>query len=123
MVAEAVKKPLAHLFAGILLGTVITVLPWALNYSLSPHVPASGWVEFDSLECADADYQGLLGRTEPREIKINGSIGKFPSSLVYTGLLSAAGLVLALGVYSISKKRMRNLTSHKPRVNLIPNGA
>lgn len=105
--AKAVKKPLAHLFAGILLGTVITILPLALKYSFSSQVPASEWGKLSPAECADADYQGILGRTETREIKINGSIGEFPSSLVYAGLLSAAGLVLALSVYSISKKRMK----------------
>jgi len=102
----------------ILLGVAIMLFP--LNLLLVPVRYSStssshGYAGSDSQPyqflvgpsdvCPEESYEGLLG-TESKGVRLDGAVGYFPSSLVYAGLASAVSLAVALGAYSLSRRRV-----------------
>ena len=105
------KKIMAYLATGILLGVVVMLLPRNLIPRLSSEVSPAGGFDYSrwtANECPDEAYEGLSVTEQSKDIKIDkvGGIGVFPSSLLYAGLISVISLLFALGVYSFSKRRM-----------------
>ena len=105
------KKTLAYLTTGIMLGIVLILLP----ATLSPE-ETLGWSRWTTMgrepffapPLEGETYKGLSGIEQPKEIEIGGidGIGVFPSSLLYVGLMSVISLLFALGVYAFFKRRM-----------------
>lgn len=105
------KKIMAYMTTGILLGITLMLLPG----NLSPDRPPGGgfWTTFgvDSTKAQpslDEKYRGLSGIDQPNNIEVSGlgGIGVLTSSLLYAGLIFVVSLLFALGVYAFFKRRM-----------------
>jgi len=105
------KKIVAYLTTGILLGIVLILLPATLSYVRAPGrsylTPLSG-ESANAQPWTDETYKGLSGIEQPKNIEIGGldGIGVFTSSLLYAGLIFVVSLLFALGVYAFFKRRM-----------------
>jgi len=96
------KKIVAYLTTGILLGIVLMLLPATLSSDRAP----GG--QYWAAPLPEETYRGLSGIEQPKDVEIGGldSIGVLSSSLLYAGLIFVVSLLFALGVYAFFKKRM-----------------
>jgi len=82
------KKSLAYVMTAVLLGAVIMILPWAsVNRTLT--------------------MSGINGFSEDKGPPLpRAAFGGVITPLGFVGLMLAVSLILALGVYLFSKRRM-----------------
>lgn len=97
------KKTLAYIVAAILLGFVVARLPLAMKTGqpeyLSPLSPSN--TQFMNATAEQDAYKGEIGTV----LRLYGISGQ-PSNLLSSSLVFLSGLIVALTVYAILKKRM-----------------
>jgi len=101
-----VKRALAYMVTGIMLGIAIMFIP------LIMFIPSGVQLSVDTLASSartlgTEEYKSAAGA--PSETKQTLGVGggvTLPSSLLYMGLIFTVGLISALGVYGLFKRRL-----------------
>ena len=94
------KKALAYVVTGVLLGVTVTLLPLGLLFAPSEIAGTATVLELSQLRSQTSEYTAF-----EENLRFMG-LSPFPSSLIYAGLLFVTSLILALGVYALLKRRM-----------------
>ncbi len=97
---EKVKRVLVYVITGILLGVTLTFLPLGLLLAQSNLNGTLSVPELSQLRDQTSEYT-----TFEENLQFAG-LTTFQSSLVYTGLIFITSLILAIGIYTISKRRL-----------------
>ena len=94
------KKALAYVITGVLLGVTATLLPLGLLFAPSKLAGTVSVEALSQLRSQTSEYTSF-----EENLRFMG-LSPFPSSIIYAGLLFVTSLILALGVYALSKRRM-----------------
>jgi len=100
-----VKRTLAHTVTGIVLGIAIILIP------LIMFIPPDAYLSVDTLansarKLGTEEYARATGVPSETEQKLGVGGIIFPLSLLYAGFIFVVGLVSALGVYGLFKRRL-----------------
>ncbi len=114
MGGENMKRALAYMVTGIFLGIAIMFIPLMMFIPLDVHHLSTSWNTFtDSARTLGTQeyVSPFFGKTEGGSSETEGTLGvgggiTYPSSLLYVVLIFAVGLVSALGVYGLFKRRL-----------------
>jgi len=91
------KKSMVYIVPAILLGSAIMMLPLALEAGPPTYTP-----EFFQHPKTN---KGVIPGEESQMLRFSG-LGKQPSNLLPSSLILFLGLMVALGVYAVFKRRM-----------------
>jgi len=99
-----VKRALAYVVTGILLGVIIMLIPPLM---VLPAYYRTLGTDFSLTPAALREASEQLGTSDAKaeQASVLGGI-TFPSSLLYAGVILALGLFSALGVYGFFKRRL-----------------
>ena len=94
------KRTLAYVITGVLLGMMIILLPLGLLFAQAKLAGITSELDISQLR-----NQTSKLTTFEENLRFMG-LSPFPSSLIYTGLLFVVSLILALSGYVLSKRQM-----------------
>ena len=98
------KRALAYMVTGILLGVIIILIPPLM---VLPAYYRTLGTDFSLTPAALREASEQLGTSDAKAEQASALGGiTFPSSLLHVWLIFAVGLVSALGVYGLFKRRL-----------------